>query len=300
MNPPRVARRRISPTSRRVQSATTRFEMGEAGDQWSAAFAGASTAGMRVYDALIATLFAPFAEDLVERLALPGGAAVLDVACGPGTVTRLLAARVGPTGHVVGTDMSPAMLEIARSKPADPEAAPIRWVESPAAPLAAESAAFDAVACQQGLQFFPDKAAALAEMRRALRPGGRAVVSCWTRVEDQLFGALHAALGATVSQGLAARYTGPFSLGGEAAAAHARTAGFADVSLETLTLPVVFRGGAEALVATLAASGIAADMAAQGEPARQALVADVDRRVRGLARDGRLHTTLTTSLLTLA
>lgn len=271
-----------------------------AAGQWSAAFAGASTAGMKVYDALIATLFAPWADDLVERLAPAVGSSVLDVACGPGTVTRRLAARIGPTGAVVGADVSPAMLEIAASKPAEPGAAPIRWIESPAAPLAVPTAAFDAVACQQGLQFFPDKGAALAEMRRALKPGGRAVVSCWTRVEDQLFGAVHAALGATVSEALAARYTGPFSLRGDVAAQHARDAGFADVRLETVTLPVVLQGGADALVATLAASGIAADVAALDDATRRALQADVERRVAGLARDGRLHATLTASVLVLA
>jgi ubiquinone/menaquinone biosynthesis C-methylase UbiE len=279
---------------------TEGVEMGNAADQWSTAFADASTAGTRVYDELLATLFEPWAEDLVDRLALPEGATVLDVACGPGTVTHRLAARVGRAGKVVGTDVSPAMLQIARSKPLDPDSAPIRWVEAPASPLPVESAAFDAVACQQGLQFFPDKIAALAEMRRALKPGGRAVVTCWTRVEDQLFGALHAALGATISDELAARYPGPFSLGGEVAADHGRNAGFADVRLETVTLRVVVRGGADALVATLAASGIAADIAALDEPTLQALVADVDRRVLDRVRDGRLHATLTASVLTLA
>lgn len=272
--------------------------MGGAGENWSAAFSG-SAGDMRVYDALIATLFEPFAVDLVRRLALPRGASVLDIACGPGTVTHRLARHVGTSGRVVGADFSPAMLAIARAKPVEQDAAPIDWVESPAAPLAVDSGAFDAVSCQQGLQFFPDKVGALAEMRRALKPGGRAVVACWTRVEDQLFGALHAAIDATVSPALAARYSVPFALTGEAAAEHARQAGFAQVRVETLTLPVVLRGEADALVATLAASGIAAEIAALDQAARDRLVAVVAERVRGLARGGQLHATLTSSIVTL-
>lgn len=99
-------------------------------------------------------------------------AVVLDVATGPGTVARLAARRIGPDGRVVATDISRPMLDVASSKPPLPNAAPITYIESPAAPLAVESALFDAVFCHQGLQFFPDRLAALAEMRRALKPGG--------------------------------------------------------------------------------------------------------------------------------
>ena len=69
-------------------------------------------------------------------------------------------------------DISRPMLDVAKSKPSLPNAAPITYIESPAAPLAVESALFDAVVCQQGLQFFPDRLAALGEMRRALKPRG--------------------------------------------------------------------------------------------------------------------------------
>jgi ubiquinone/menaquinone biosynthesis C-methylase UbiE len=70
---------------------------------------------MRVYDTVIARLFTPWAHNLMDRLAPPPGCMALDVACGPGTVSRILAERIGSEGHVVATDISPAMLEIARS-----------------------------------------------------------------------------------------------------------------------------------------------------------------------------------------
>jgi ubiquinone/menaquinone biosynthesis C-methylase UbiE len=80
--------------------------------------------------------------------------------------------------------------------------APITYIESPAAPLGVESAAFDFVVCQQGLQFFPDRLAALSEMRRARSSPG----ATWSHIEDNaLYAALHAALRESVPGDLAGR-----------------------------------------------------------------------------------------------
>ncbi len=184
---------------------------------------------MRVYDTIIAKLFTPWARDLIDRLAPPLGCAALDVACGPGTVSRVLAERIGRDGHLVATDISPAMLDVARSKPVGPESATIEWLEAPAAPLPVSDSAVDIVTCQQGLQFFPDKIRALAEMRRVLRSGGRAGVAVWTRVGDQVFGYLRDAIVNLMSSEIADRYLGPFLLTGEDVANYALRAGFANV-----------------------------------------------------------------------
>src|SRR6202044_2237157 len=66
-----------------------------------------------------------------------------------------------------------------RKRPADPRCAPIEYLECPASAIAASDDSFDAVLCQHGLQFFPDRAAAAAEMRRVAAPGGTAVMSTW-------------------------------------------------------------------------------------------------------------------------
>ena len=125
----------------------------------------------RAYEELLVPrLFEPWALLLLDECNLPPNAVVLDVATGPGTVARLAAKRIGPGGRVVATDISRPMLDVAKSKPSFPGAAPITYIESPAAPLGVENAAFDFVVCQQGLQFFPDRLAALSEMRRALKP----------------------------------------------------------------------------------------------------------------------------------
>jgi ubiquinone/menaquinone biosynthesis C-methylase UbiE len=117
----------------------------------------------------------PFAEDLIAEAALRPGERVLDVACGTGVVARLAAARVGPTGTVAAVDLNPAMLAVARSIPSS--GAAIRWYETTAESIPLPDAAFDVVLCQLGLQFMPDKKAALREMRRLLVPGGRVFVS---------------------------------------------------------------------------------------------------------------------------
>jgi ubiquinone/menaquinone biosynthesis C-methylase UbiE len=270
------------------------------GSQWSAAFAGASVDSMRVYDTIIARLFTPWAHDLVDRLAPPPGCLALDIACGPGTVSRVIAERIGREGRVVATDISSAMLDIARSKSMAPVSAPIEWLESPAAPLPLPDSAFDVVTCQQGLQFFPDKFSALAEMRRVLRIGGRAGVAVWTRVEDQLFGYLRDAVSQVISVELADRYLGPFLLSGEDAADYAAAAGFEHVTLERVTLPAVLRGGAQEMFDTLPASGIATAIADLDDGTRADLLGEIVRLTEPVRDGDLLRSSLTSSVLILS
>ena len=90
----------------------------------------------------------------------------MDVACGTGSVARHVAPLVGAEGKVVALDISPEMLAVARGLPA-PAGATIEWREGNAIALTVPDDAFDLVLCQQGLQFFSDRAAAVREMRRA-------------------------------------------------------------------------------------------------------------------------------------
>ena len=113
----------------------------------------------------------PLAHRLVAAADLRAGQRVLDVACGTGVVARLAAARVGAEGAVAGVDVNPGMIAVARAATAgEPE---IEWHEADAGNLPMADRSFDAVLCQMGLQFLPDKRAALREMRRVLDVGGR-------------------------------------------------------------------------------------------------------------------------------
>ena len=113
-------------------------------------------------------ILGPWAPSLVDAAHVTVGERVLDVACGTGVVARITAQRVGPTGRIVGLDLNPGMIRVAQSLPA-PVGAPIEWLVRSAVDLRLEAESFDVVLCQQGLQFFPDKALALREMRRVLR-----------------------------------------------------------------------------------------------------------------------------------
>jgi SAM-dependent methyltransferase len=103
------------------------------------------------------------------------GEHVLDVACGTGALTRLMAAAVGPQGRVFGLDLSPDMLAVARGLPLEQ----IEWRDGSADDLPFEADSFDAVCCAFGLMFFPEQTAAMREMRRVLKPGGRLMVAVW-------------------------------------------------------------------------------------------------------------------------
>lgn len=118
---------------------------------------------------------APLAADLIRLSALRPGERVLDVACGTGVVARLALQQVGATGTVAGLDVNPGMLAVARS--ATPPGIPIEWHESSAEAMPLPDASFDVVLCQMGLQFVPDKHAALREMWRVLVRGGRLILN---------------------------------------------------------------------------------------------------------------------------
>jgi len=129
---------------------------------------------------LVPVFMDPWAADLIDAVEVAPGQRVLDIACGTGVVTRHAAARVGSGGEVTAVEVNPGMLAVARAAAAGMPA-PIRWHEAGAEQLPLADASIDVVLCQQGLQFFYDPAAALAEMRRIARPGGRLGVSTCAR-----------------------------------------------------------------------------------------------------------------------
>ncbi len=152
----------------------------------------------------------PWTEELLERATPQPGERVLDVACGTGIVARMVAQGANGRAQVAGLDLSPAMLEVARSVSAR-EGLEIAWYEGSASALPFPDGSFDLVLVQQGLQFFPDKAAALGEMYRVLAPGGRAATSTWTEITNNSF---FEAFAEVIQKhlGTSAMHT-PFSLG---------------------------------------------------------------------------------------
>lgn len=251
---------------------------------------------MSFYDEImVPRWFEPWARLLLDKLNPRSGQAVLDVACGPGTVTRLAAQRVGPKGSVTGCDLSPAMLELARSKKSIDVSASIQYLECPADALGFPDGVFDLVTCQQGLQFFPDRSAALAEMRRVLRPGGKLGIAVWCSIEDcPPFLALADALEKVLGTGVADAYKGgPWGLADAASLVQlANDGGFTDVEVRKYELPIVFDGGPGQLLQTLRAASVATILAELSETDRMALASALDESSRRITVDGvvRSHT----------
>lgn len=270
------------------------------GAAWSAAFSSAPPSAMQVYaEVMVPRMFEPWGRELLGELAVQAGEAVLDVACGPGSVTRLAAAQTGPTGRVTGCDLSPAMLAIAIGRGPVPNGAAIDYLEAPADRLPVPDGSFDAATCQQGLQFFPDRLAALAEMRRTLRAGGRIGVAVWKRIEEcPPFAVLGEAIREVAGDKLADRYAGgPW---GMPLADDLRTllerAGFRDVRVADRVLPVTFEGGSAQLAATLAAAGVAGELEALSPRDRERLHDAVAELSRPLLADGALRSQLASHL----
>ena len=113
----------------------------------------------------------PCARELLGVARLSPGDRVVDVACGTGVAARMAAAAVAPDGTVTGIDGHPGMLDVARATDET-----IDWREAPAEALPLDDTSFDAALCSLGLQFFGDRSAALAEMRRVLVAEGRVAV----------------------------------------------------------------------------------------------------------------------------
>jgi ubiquinone/menaquinone biosynthesis C-methylase UbiE len=149
----------------------------ERGDR-SSAFTSASVPD-EYEEYLVPAVFGAWAEVLLDAIVIPPGSRVLDIASGTGVLARAAARRAGCDGQVVASDVSRPMLARAAAAGAPDGAAPIQYQEAPADALPFADSSFDVVLCQQGLQFFPARAAAIGEMRRVLRSGGVAGMAVW-------------------------------------------------------------------------------------------------------------------------
>jgi ubiquinone/menaquinone biosynthesis C-methylase UbiE len=129
-------------------------------------------------------LFAPYADDLASRLAEIQNGHILETAAGTGVVTRALVSALPEQVTVTATDLNQPMLDHASSQLPSPR---VTWQQADAQALPFPDGMFDAVVCQFGLMFFPDKARAFSEAYRVLKPGGRFLFNVWDRIEENEF-----------------------------------------------------------------------------------------------------------------
>jgi ubiquinone/menaquinone biosynthesis C-methylase UbiE len=228
---------------------------------------------------LVPAVFGAWAPILVELAQPRPGDRVVDVACGTGVVARIAAGRVGPTGAVVGIDLNPGMLSVARSvvSPDTRSGGQLQWQEASADKLPFSDGAFNVVYCQLGLQFFTDRPAALREMRRVLGTEGRLALMVWRGIhESPGFAVLADALQRHVGQAAAAIMRAPFGLSNATELeALVRAAGFQDVAIQQRSGTVRFPTVERFVLSYVAGSPLAGPVSQANDAARAALITDV-------------------------
>jgi SAM-dependent methyltransferase len=133
---------------------------------------------------LVPMIFEPYAVDLVNRLASKSLGRVLEIAAGTGVVTRKMASVLPESVSIVATDLNQAMLDLASGIGTR---RPVEWRQADAMQLPFPDGTFDAVVCQFGVMFFPEKSKAFSEARRVLRRGGVFIFNVWDRLEENEF-----------------------------------------------------------------------------------------------------------------
>jgi SAM-dependent methyltransferase len=187
-------------------------------------------------------------ERMLDAAGITAGSRVLDVAAGAGGQTLAAARRAGPTGHVLATDISPAILAYAEKVATDAGLSTVSTRELDGEHLEVEEAGFDAVISRVGLIYFPDQRAALAGMHRALRPGGRISAVVYSTADRNGFFSVPVGIIRRRAQlpPPAPGQPGPFSLGAPGVAEEALgAAGFRDVTVEAVPSPVRMATAAE-------------------------------------------------------
>jgi ubiquinone/menaquinone biosynthesis C-methylase UbiE len=184
---------------------------------------------------LVPLIFESYAKDLAQRTAALKPKAILETAAGTGAVTRQLAARLEPDARLVATDLSQQMLDRAVAMQ-NPDTR-IEWRQADALTLPFDDNSFDALVCQFGVMFFPDKVAGYAEARRTLRPDGKFLFNVWDRIEANEFAYTVTQAAAAVFLDDPPRFLARIPHGYhdiEAIGRELKKAGFSEVSISTV------------------------------------------------------------------
>jgi ubiquinone/menaquinone biosynthesis C-methylase UbiE len=238
------------------------------------------------YDQLPARyLLGPWSAGLVDAANLSGSERVLDLACGTGVVTREVASRLGPTGHVTGLDLNAGMLEVAKSYD-NGGSGGFTWVQASALETELPKSSFDVVVCQQGFQFFPDQGKALTETHRILKDGGRLCFSIWAE-SGPYNDAVAEAVAAHIDEETANRFKQSRDVPSpEQLRSMFEAAGFQSISIERVEMRNRLPNIAEFIASHLLGVPIADKVRELSDAARKDLGADAARRLSSYADGG--------------
>ncbi len=184
-------------------------------------------------------LFEPYAKDLVARLNISDDASVLELACGTGIVTKQLFEKHAPSVKIVATDLNESMLNYGRDKFGSETS--VEWKQADASELPFADQSFDAVVCQFGLMFFPDKKLAVSETYRVLKPSGAFLFNVWDAIEqNDLPHTAHEVIGKFFADNPPDFYQVPFSFHDpKEIRSLLSAAGFCDIQLTPLPLAAI-------------------------------------------------------------
>jgi ubiquinone/menaquinone biosynthesis C-methylase UbiE len=235
-------------------------------------------------------LLAPVADILIDRAHAKAGERIVDVGCGSGAISIALAQTVGPSGHVLGIDISAPML--ARARQIAPAGLPVDFVLADATIYPFEPASFDLLVSRFGVMFFAEPARSFANLRRALKPSGRLAFACWREPRENPF--FMAPLQAVYKHAPRLPQLGPEEPGPFAFASQARVqrilneAGFTGIAMEpcNLSLDIAVGRGLDAAVESALEIGPSARALAEQPPdvvaaAAQSIREALSNRARG-------------------
>lgn len=245
------------------------------------------------YDRYLGTFyFEPYAADLVDRLTLKENAAVLEVACGTGIVTRQLRNRLPASGRLVATDLNPDMLAFARKKFSTGET--IEWQQADAQNLPFADDSFDAVVCQFGVMFFPDKELAFKEALRVLRPGGVYLFNVWDAMEEnEATGIAVNKIASFFEQDPPTFYQTPFGFhDAEVIQAMLQKAGFRDVKVSRVTLVSRSNSASDAAKGLVEGTPMLVALRERGVTDPSAITAAVADALRSVYGEGKIESSM--------
>ncbi len=222
----------------------------------------------------VPAMFGPLARATLAKIILAPDLDVIDIACGTGALTREIASALPGKGRVVGVDLNATMIDVAREQqPATLHR--IEWQACDVCAIPYPDSSFDLAFIQQGLQFFPDKPAALAEIRRVLKPGGWLYLTCW-RAISAFNGSLAEALEQHLGPEAAEKARAPFSFRDGALIERLLVeAGFDVAPRDAVILERRFPD----LAAQILALPVEADLRAAGDKTTEAVIAEVARKL---------------------
>ena len=239
-------------------------------------------------------IVAPWTDDLITQGSCKTGDRVLDIACGTGIVASRVNLVSKAECKIVGIDINEGMLNMARKNTA------IEWHLGSATELPFSDGSFDVVLCQQGLQYFPDRAAAMREMARVLVPGGRVSLNVWGAFDRQVF---YVALVDGIGKFLGAEAKKAFDLAfslntSEELRSLARDAGLKNIKVRFEHRTMRHPSAAEIAAGMMQATPIASQFMALPEDKRNAFAEYVGERLKSYTDDAGLAAPLENHFLT--